>query len=56
MANKWVVKLEGVISSVVIIVMKVPTIVDFHMVLEEDGVYPMILNRPWLTKSHVRNY
>ncbi len=44
------------ISSVVIIVMRVSTIVDFHMVLEEDGAYPMILGRPWLTKSHARNY
>jgi len=24
--------------------------------LEEDGAYPMILGRPWLTKSHARNY
>jgi len=30
--------------------------VDFHVVLEEDGAYPMILGRPWLTKSHARNY
>jgi len=40
----------------VITVMKVSTIVDFHVVLEEDGAYPMILGRPWLTKSHARNY
>ncbi len=26
------------------------------MVLEEDGAYSMILGRPWLTKSHARNY
>jgi len=26
------------------------------VVLEEDGAYPMILGRPWLTKSHARNY
>jgi hypothetical protein len=32
--------------------MRVSTIV----VLEEDGAYPMILGRPSLTKSHVRNY
>jgi len=56
MANKRVIRLEGVISSVVIIVMKVSTIVDFHVVLEEDGAYPMILGRPWLIKSHARNY
>ncbi len=55
MANKRVVRL-GVISSVVITVMKVSTIVDFHVVLEEDGAYSMILGRPWLTKSHARNY
>jgi len=34
--------------------MKVSTIVDFHVVLEEDGAYP--IGRPWLTKSHARNY
>jgi hypothetical protein len=36
--------------------MRVFTIVDFHVVLEEDGAYLMILGRLWLTKSHVRNY
>jgi hypothetical protein len=56
MVNKWVIRLEGVISSVIITVMKVSTIVDFHVVLEEDGAYLMILGRPLLTKSHVRNY
>ncbi len=56
MANKRVVRLEGVISNVVITVMRVSTIVDFHVVLKEDGAYPMILGRPWLTKSHTRNY
>jgi hypothetical protein len=56
MANKRVVRLEGVINNVAITVMKVPTIVDFHVVLEEDGAYPMILGRPWLTKSHAKNY
>jgi len=56
MANKWVIKPEGVINSVVITVMRDSTIVDFHVVLEEDGAYPMILGRPWLTKSHVRDY
>jgi hypothetical protein len=56
MANKRVVRPEGVISNVVITIMKVSTIVDFHVVLEEDGTYPMILGRPWLTKSHARNY
>jgi len=56
MPNKRVVRLEGVISSVMIIVMRVFTIVDFHVVLKEDGAYPMILGRPWLTKSHTRNY
>ncbi|KAH8936714.1 hypothetical protein BDL97_17G098800 [Sphagnum fallax] len=56
MANKRIVKPEGVISNVVITVMRVSTIVDFHVVLEEDGAYLMILGRPWLTKSHARNY
>jgi len=56
MANKQVVRPEGVISNVVIVVMGVSTIVDFHLVLEENGAYPMILSRPWLTKSHARNY
>jgi hypothetical protein len=56
MVNKRVVRLEGVINNVVIIIRKVSTIMDFHVVLEEDGAYPMILGRPWLTKSHGRNY
>jgi hypothetical protein len=56
MANKQVVRPEGVISSVVIIVMRDSTIVDFHVVLKENGGYPMILGRPWLTKSHAKNY
>ncbi len=56
MANKQVVRLEGVISNVAIIVMRVSTIVDFHVVLKADGAYSMILCRPWLTKSHTRNY
>jgi hypothetical protein len=36
--------------------MKVSTIMDFHMVIEEDGAYPTILGRLWLIKLHVRNY
>ncbi len=56
MANKRVVKPEGVISNVVITIMRVSTIMDFHVVLEEDGAYPMILGKPWLTKSHAKNY
>jgi hypothetical protein len=56
MANKQIVKPKGVISSVVITVMRVSTIVDFHVVLEQDGAYPMILSKPWLTKSHAMNY
>jgi len=56
MVNKRVVRPKGVISNVVITIMRVFTIVDFHVVLEEDGAYPMILGRPWLTKSHARNY
>jgi hypothetical protein len=51
MANKQVVRPKGVIRNVVIAIMGVSTIVDFHVVLEEDGAYPMILSRPWLTKS-----
>ncbi len=54
MANKRVVRPEGIINNVVITIMKVSTIVDFHVVLEEDGAYP--IGRPWLTKSHARNY
>jgi hypothetical protein len=56
MAKKRVIRPEGVISNVVINVMKVSTIMDFHVVLEKYGAYPMILGRPWLTKSHARNY
>jgi len=36
--------------------MTVSTIVDFHVVLEENGAYLMILSKPWLTKSHASNY
>jgi len=36
--------------------MRVSTIMDFHVLLKEDGAYPMILSKPWLTKSYVRNY
>jgi hypothetical protein len=36
--------------------MRVSTIVDFHVVLKEDGAYPMMLGRPWLIKSHATNY
>jgi hypothetical protein len=43
MANKRVVRPEGIINNVVITMMRVSTIVDFHMVLGEDGAYPMIL-------------
>jgi hypothetical protein len=56
MVNRCVVRPKGVISSVIIIIMKVSTIVDFHVVLKEDGAYLMILGRPWLTKSHAKNY
>jgi hypothetical protein len=43
MANKWVVMPKGVINSVVIIIMRI-SIVDFHVILKEDGAYPMILS------------
>jgi hypothetical protein len=56
MVNKRVVKPKEIINNVIIIIMKVSTIMDFHVVLEENGAYPMILSRPWLTKSHVKNY
>jgi len=46
MASKGVIRLEGVVNNVAIIIMKVSTIVDFHVVLEENGVYPMILSMP----------
>jgi hypothetical protein len=46
MVNKQVVKPKGVINNVEIIVMRVFTIVDFHVVLEEDEAYSMILGRP----------
>jgi len=56
MANKQIVRPKGIINSVIITIMRVSTIVDFHVVLEKDGVYLMILGRPWLIKSHARNY
>jgi hypothetical protein len=49
MANKIVVRLEGVINSVKITIMRFSTIVDFHVVLKKSGAYPMILSTPWLT-------
>ncbi len=49
MVNKQIIRLERVISNVPIIIMKVSTIVDFHVVLEEDGAYLMILGWLWLT-------
>lgn len=36
--------------------MKIFTIVDFYVVLEEDGAYPLIWGKLWLSKSHVRIY
>jgi len=56
MANKRVVRSKGMISSVVIIIMRVSIIMDLHVVLEEDGACPMILCRLWSIKSHARNY
>jgi hypothetical protein len=47
MANKRVVRPEGVINSVITTVMRVSTIVNFHVLLKEDGAYLMILGRPW---------
>jgi hypothetical protein len=47
---------KGIINNVTINVMRVSTIVDFHVILKEDGDYPMILSKPWLTKSQERNY
>jgi hypothetical protein len=46
MANKWVIRQKGLINNVVITRMRVSTIVDFHVVLEENEAYPMILGRP----------
>jgi hypothetical protein len=56
MANKQVGKPKGVINNVAITIMRVSTIEDIHVVLKEDGAYPMILGSPWLIKSHARNY
>lgn len=44
------------ISNVCINVLGIFTAIDFHVVLEENGSYPMILGQPWLTKAHVQNY
>jgi phosphatidylglycerophosphate synthase len=56
MVNKLIVGPERVINCVVITIMRVFTIMDFHVVLEEDGIYLMIIGKPWLTKSHAENY
>ncbi len=37
-ASKRIVRLEGVISNVLITIMRVFTIVDFHMVLKKMGL------------------
>ena len=29
--------------------------VHFHVVLEDDGLYPMILGRLWFSKVHIQN-
>jgi hypothetical protein len=42
MANKRVVRPKGVINNVAITIMSVSTIMDFHVVLKEDGAYPML--------------
>jgi membrane protein CcdC involved in cytochrome C biogenesis len=54
MTEKWFVKSKGIINSVIIIIIRVFTIVNFHVVLEENEAYPMILIRFWLIKSHAR--
>ena len=56
MANKRICKPQGLKSNVCIKVLEISTAVDFHVVQKEDGSYMMILGRPWLTKTHVRNY
>ena len=53
MSNKRICKPQGMISNVCINVLGISTAVDFHVMLEEAGSYPMILGRPWLTKTHV---
>jgi hypothetical protein len=54
LANKKIYKPQGMISNVCINFLGISTAVDFHVVLDEDGSYPMILGRPWLTKAHVK--
>jgi hypothetical protein len=36
--------------------MRVSTIVDFHVVLKENGAYLIIQGKHWSTKSHAKNY
>ena len=45
MANKRICKPQGIISNVCINVLGIFMAVDFHVVLEEDGSYPMILDQ-----------
>ena len=45
MANKMICNTQGMISNVCINVLGISTAVNFHVVLEEDGYYPMILSQ-----------
>ena len=46
MANKIICKSQCMISNVCINVLGIPTTIDFYVVLEENGSYPMILGHP----------
>jgi hypothetical protein len=44
MAKKWFVKPKRIINNIFIIIIRVFTIANFHVVLGENGAYPMIFN------------
>ena len=56
MVNKRTCKSQGMISNVCINVLRISVAMDFHVVLEGNGLYPTILGRPWLTKISIQNY
>lgn len=54
--NKRIYKLQDMISNISINVLRIFTTINFHVVLEDDGLYIKILSKSWLIKTHVQNY
>jgi hypothetical protein len=56
MYNKEKVRLEGIVIPIGILVLKITTTLDFQIIRNEIGTYPMILGRLWLKRVHAWNY